>query len=59
MLLELRIQTAERIVLALETLRTFFAWSYDYPLQRIGSRVSIRVTRVTHRVEASVLGQRD
>ena len=36
-LLELRIQTAERIALALETLRTFFAWSYNYPLQRIGS----------------------
>ena len=36
-LLELRIQTAEQIVLALETSRTFFAWSYDYPLQRIGS----------------------
>ena len=55
-LLELRIQTAEQIVLALETSRTFFVWSYDYPLQRIGSRVSLRVTRVTHRVEASVSG---
>ena len=36
-LLELRIQTAKRIVFALETLRTFFACSYSYPLQRIGS----------------------
>ena len=36
-LLELHIQTAKQIVLALETSRTFFAWSYDYPLQRIGS----------------------
>ena len=34
-LLELRIQTAERIVLALETSRTFFAWSYDYPLHAL------------------------
>ena len=58
-LLELCIQTAKRVVLALETSRTFFAWLYDYPLQRIGSQVSLRVTRVTHWVEASVSGRRD
>ena len=36
-LLELHIQTAEQIVSTLETLHAFFAWSYGYPLQHIGS----------------------